>query len=74
MDVIKVILNDWFRWTWTDTAVLILVFVLCFALVTILGTNNRQGEEPPAGNLCERKRSNERSDRKAEQEAGKDQG
>ena len=67
MDVIKVILNDWFRWTWTDTAVLILVFVLCFALVTILGTNNnRQGEEPPAGNLCERKRSNERSDRKAQ--------
>ena len=67
MDVIKAILNDWFRWTWTDTAVLILVFVLCFALVTILGTNNnRQGEEPPAGNLCERKRSNERSDRKAQ--------
>lgn len=67
MDVIKTILNDWFRWTWTDTAVLILVFVLCFAIVTILGTNNnRQGEEPPAGNLCERKRSNERSDRKAQ--------
>ncbi len=67
MDVIKIILNDWFRWTWTDTAVLILVFVLCFALVTILGTNNnRQVEEPPAGNLCERKRSNERSDRKAQ--------
>lgn len=45
MDVIKAILSDWFRWTWTDTAVLILVFVLCFALVTILGTNNRQEKD-----------------------------